>query len=229
MIDELPLLTIRRHFPRPGADDIAAFAGVQTGHAVDAAGGRGALDYRIKPLAPPAVTLVGVALTCSAGPNDNLALFGAIEVARPGDIIVAATDSFTGAAVAGDLLVGMMRNQGVQGLVTDGLMRDVPGVLGVGLPVYCAGVSPNSPDRNGPGSIGLPVIVGGVAVDSGDLVIGDGDGIVIIPRARIAAVRTALAGVRTAEADMEAKVRAGLAIPDVVLAILRSNRVVEIE
>ena len=59
MIHEPPLLTIRRQFPRPRAEDLAGFAGVQTGHAVDAMGGRGALDYRIKPLAPLAKTLVG--------------------------------------------------------------------------------------------------------------------------------------------------------------------------
>ena len=73
------------------------------------------------------------------------------------------------------------------------------------------------------------MIVGGVAVESGDLVIGDGDGVVIIPRSRLAAVRSALAGVRTAEAAMEAAVKAGLEIPEFALAVLRSNRVVEIE
>ena len=228
MIHELPLLTIRRHFPRPRAEDLAVFAGLQTGHAVDAVGGRGALDYRIKPLAPLAATLVGVAVTCNGGPNDNLALFGALDVAKPGDIIIAAADGFTGAAVAGDLLVGMMKNKGVGGFITDGLVRDVAGILAVGMPVYCAGVTPNSPDRNGPASVGLPIIVGGVPVESGDVVIADGDGVVIIPQARIAKTLAALAGVRAAEAALEAKVKAGLEIPDFVLKILRSDRTVEI-
>ena len=228
MIKDPPLLTIRRDFPRPSAQDVAAFAGVPTGYAVDAMNGRGALDYRIKPLAPATSVTVGVAITCDCGPADNLALFGALAVAQPGDILVAVTDGFTATAVTGDLLMGMARNRGLKGLVTDGLVRDIVGILGVGLPVYCAGVTPNSPVRNGPGTVGLPVVMGGVAVESGDIVIGDGDGVVIVPRARIASVLERLAAVRAAEAALEAKVKAGLEVPDFVQAILESDRVVEI-
>lgn len=228
MIKDPPLLTIRRDFQRPSAQDIAAFAGVPTGYAVDAMNGRGALDYRIKPLAPATSVMVGVAITCDCGPADNLALFGALAVAQPGDILVAATDGFTATAVTGDLLMGMAKNRGLKGLVTDGLVRDIVGILGVGLPVYCAGVTPNSPVRNGPGTVGLPVVLGGVTIESGDIVIGDGDGVVIVPRARIASVLERLAGVRTAEAALEAKVKAGLEVPDFVEAILKSDRVVDI-
>ena len=228
MIKDPPLLTIRRNFPRPSAQDVAAFANVPTGYAVDAMNGRGALDYRIKPLAPATSVLVGVAVTCHCGPADNLALFGALAVAQAGDILVAATDGFTAAAVTGDLVLGMAKNRGIRGMVTDGLARDLAGILGVGLPLYCAGITPNSPVRNGPGTVGQPVIVGGVAVSSGDIVIGDNDGIVIVPRAEIAGVLNKLADVRAAEAALEAKVKAGLEVPDFVEAILKSDRVVEI-
>lgn len=228
MITDAPLLTMRRDFPRPPADELAAFGNVPTGHVIDALGGRGALDYRIKPLAPPAAVLVGVALTCHAGPADNLAVFAALDAARPGDIILAASDSFTATSIVGDLLMGMAKNRGILGLVTDGMARDVVGILGVGLPVYCAGVTPNSPDRNGPGRVGLPVVLGGVRVESGDIVIGDGDGVVIVPRAEAAAVIRKLDGVRAAEAALEAKVKAGLEIPDFVRAILDSGRVVKV-
>ena len=228
MIKDPPLLTIRRDFPRPAAQQVAAFAGVPTGYAIDAMGGRGALDYRIKPLAPAVTVMVGVAVTCQCGPADNLALFGALAVAKPGDILVAATDSFTATSVTGDLLLGMAKNRGVAGFVTDGLVRDLVGVLGVGLPVYCAGVTPNSPVRNGPGTVGLPVVIGGAAVESGDLVLGDRDGVVIVPRGQIGQVLERLADVRAAEAALEAKVKAGLQVPDFIQAILDSDRVVEI-
>jgi 4-hydroxy-4-methyl-2-oxoglutarate aldolase len=122
----------------------------------------------------------------------------------------------------------MARNRGVRGLVTDGLVRDVAGIAAVGLPVYCAGITANSPVRNGPGTVGQPVVLGGVAIASGDLVIGDYDGIVIVPRGEIAAVLNKLPDIRTAEAALEAKVKAGLEIPDFVQAILDSDRVVEI-
>nr|MBA3326307.1 RraA family protein [Paracoccaceae bacterium] len=130
--------------------------------------------------------------------------------------------------VTGDLLLGMARNRGVAGLVTDGLVRDLAGVLGVGLPVFAAGVTPNSPARNGPGTIGMPVVVGGVPVEAGDVVIGDADGVVVIPHGRAADVVAALAAVRAAEAALEAKVKAGLEIPDFIAAVLASDRVAEL-
>ncbi|MBL9033765.1 MAG: 4-hydroxy-4-methyl-2-oxoglutarate aldolase [Rhodospirillaceae bacterium] len=228
MIKDPPLLTLRRDFPRPDPAQVAAFAGVPTGYVVDALGGRGALDYRIKPLLPVAVPLVGVAVTCHCGPADNLALFGALAVARPGDILVAATDGFTATAVTGDLLLGMAQNRGLAGLVTDGLARDLAGIRAVGLPIYGAGLTPNSPVRNGPGTVGLPVVVGGVAVEAGDILIGDEDGVVAVPRGRIAAVLARLTQVRAAEAALEAKVKAGLQVPDFIQSILDSDRVVEV-
>src|SRR5262245_64391434 len=116
MIKDPPLLTIRRNFPRPESQELASFAGLQTGYVVDAMEGRGALDHRIKPLAPMASVLVGTAVTCHCGPADNLALFAALATARPDDILVAATDSFTGTSITGGLLMGMVRNRGLSGL-----------------------------------------------------------------------------------------------------------------
>jgi len=229
MIVDPPLLTIRANFPRPEARFVAAFAGAQTGNVVDARGGSGALDFAIKPLEPASKVMVGVALTCNCGPGDNLALFGALSIAEPGDILVAATGAFKGAAATGDLMLGMAHNRGIAGLVTDGLVRDVAGALAVGLPVYCAGVSPNSPARNGPGTVGEPIDLGGLRIESGDILVGDRDGVVVVPRARAAAVVEVLATVRAAEAALEAKIVAGLEIPEFVEAILNSDRVVRID
>ena len=228
MIEDPPLLTVRRNFPRPAAALVKALSGTPTGYLIDAMGGRGALDHTIKPLAgvPASMTqLSGVAVTCLAGPSDNLAVFAAIDIAKPGDIIVAAADRFSAAAVTGDLLLGMAKNRGVAGFVTDGMVRDLVGIIGVGLPVYCSGITPNSPARNGPGLVGMPVQLGGLQVDSGDLVVGDQDGIVIVPRAQLKAVQSKLADVRAAEAALEAKVKGGLEVPDFVRRLLDSNRV----
>jgi 4-hydroxy-4-methyl-2-oxoglutarate aldolase len=228
MIKDPPLLTIQRNVSRPTSDQIIALANVPTGHAVDAMGGRGALDYRIKPLAPVASAVVGVAITCHCGPADNLALFAALDVAEAGDVLVAATDGSTVTSVTGDLLMGMARNRGVLGLVTDGAARDLAGIVGVGLPVYCAGLTPNSPARNGPGSVGVAVVVGGVAIESGDVIIADNDGVVVIPRREVDNVIKELPNVRAAEADLEAKVKEGLKLPDFISAVLASGRVAEI-
>jgi 4-hydroxy-4-methyl-2-oxoglutarate aldolase len=227
MIKDPPLLRIRRKFPRPSKKILAAFAGIPTGFVTDAMNGRGALDYRIKPLVPMTDVMVGVAMTCHCGPADNLGLFGALATAEPGDVLLAATDGFTETSVTGDLLLGMAKNRGLKGIVTDGVARDVPGILAVGLPLYCIGVNPNSPVRNGPGTVGYPIVIGGVSVMPGDIVIGDGDGIVIVPRVDVDAVLKRLATVKAAEATMDAKVKGGLQVPDFIKAILDSDRVVE--
>lgn len=228
MIENPPLLQIRRNFPRPDDRDLAALAGLQTGYITDAMGGRGALDYRIKPLVPLAGTLVGVAVTCHCGPGDNLALLGALHVARAQDILVAATDGFHGTAVTGDLVMGMARNRGITGLVTDGMVRDVAGILSVGLPVFCSGVTPNSPARNGPGRVGFPVVAGGVSVESGDIIVADNDGVVVVGRGMVGDVLKRLPAIRAAEAELEAKVKAGLEVPAFYQDLIDAERIVEV-
>ena len=165
------------------------------------------MDMTIKPLAPELAGMrrfVGIALTCWCGPNDNLALLAAVALAEPGEVVVAASEAFTGAGMAGDLVVGMARNRGVSAIVTDGMVRDRDGIVAVGLPVFCRGVTPNSCVRSGPGTVGLPVVAGGVPVATGDLVLGDADGVVVVPQARLEEVGARLAAVRAAEQRAEA-------------------------
>ena len=227
MIEEPPLLTIRRNFVRPTEDRIAAFRGLQTGYVTDAMDGRGALDATVKPIGTP-LSFCGSALPCKASPADNLAPFAAVELAKAGDVIICSTDAFQHTSVCGDLLLGMMKNRGVVAFVTDGYVRDVVGIRGVGLPCFAAGLTPNSPARNGPGSVGLPTVVGGVAVAAGDIVLGDEDGVVVVPHALIDETIERLASVRAAEASLDAKVKAGLEVPDFIRNLFESGRFKEI-
>ncbi len=231
MLGEPPVLTIRRAFERPSAEAVAALAAAPTSHLVDCLMGRGALGFRIKPLAHPDLpsAVAGAVVTCRAGPDDNLAVFAALDIARAGDVLVCATEGFTGAAVVGDNLMAMMRNKGVAGFVTDGLARDLDGIAGVGLALFCRGLSPNSPVAQGPGSAGLPIVLGEVCVEPGDVAIGDADGVVIVPGRRIGEVTARLAEVQAAERTMAAKVRDGLVIPDRIRAILDSDRVERVD
>ena len=117
------------------------------------------------------------------------------------------------------------RNRGVAGFVTDGLVRDLDDLETVGLPTFAMGVTPNSPQRRGPGSVGLPIVCGGVAVASGDVVIGDRDGVVVVPRARIDATLTNLERVKAMEAATLERVRGGLKeLPVEVPALRRIGR-----
>ncbi len=228
MIEDPPILTLRRNFPRPSAAQLAAFADAQTGHLVDSMGGRGALHHTIKPIGKE-TSFVGTAITCDPGPGDVLALFGTLEVAKPGDVVMCATDGFSATAVLGDLLIGMMKNCGIAGFVTDGLVRDTAGIRGVGLPCFAAGVTPNSPAKTGPGSVGLPVVIGGIAVEAGDIVVADEDGVVVVPLRLAERTIEALAAVRAAESELEAKVKAGLKRPDFLKPVFAAGQVREVD
>ena len=170
-----------------------------------------------------------MALTCDAGAADNLAAFGALSIAGPGDVVVCATGGYDRTAVTGDLLLGMMKNRGVVAFVTDGFVRDLLGIRAVGLPCFAAGLTPELPVRSGPGTVGLPVVVGGVTVASGDIVIGDEDGVVVVPQARIGAVIARLQSVKAAEAALDAKVKAGLQIPDFIQAMIDAGQFREVD
>jgi 4-hydroxy-4-methyl-2-oxoglutarate aldolase len=226
MIENPPLLTLHRGWKRPDPALVARFRGAQTSHLVDAMEGRGALDWRIKPL-DPASAFVGPALTAYAYPADIVAMFGALHEATPGDVIVLACDGFTGTAVIGDQAAGMMRNKGISAFVTDGLARDRAGILATGLPVYAMGIQPNSPALNGPGTVGAPVTLGGVHVRPGDVVVGDADGVVVVPAERLQQVLAALDHVRAAEAEMERQVKAGLTLTEGARRLVAAARIVQ--
>src|SRR5271166_2084039 len=208
MIEEPPSLIFGPAVDRPPAELIEGLRGASPSFVVDAMGGSGALDWRIKPIVGRSV--FGVALTCDCAPNDNLALIASCAEIAPGDVLVVSTGSFTGAAVTGDLLLGVARNRGVVGFVTDGLVRDLADLETLRLPVYAMGVSANSPGRRGPGAVGLPIVCGGRVVASGDVVIGDGDGVVIVPKARLSETLASLVQVKVAEAALLERVRGGL-------------------
>jgi 4-hydroxy-4-methyl-2-oxoglutarate aldolase len=208
MAVQTPALTIRKHFPRPDERDIAAFEGVQSGYVVDARGRRGALDYRIRPLTRNR-EFHGVAVTVQTRPRDNLACWAALDTCKPGDVLVIACNAYEEASVIGDVFVAMAKNNGVVACVTDGMVRDIRGIDDVGIPVFARGLTPNSPFKDGPGEIGLAVAIGGVIVNSGDVMLGDRDGVVVVPRREIGEVRQQLAAVREKETTMEDGVRKG--------------------
>jgi 4-hydroxy-4-methyl-2-oxoglutarate aldolase len=206
-------LKITRTFERPSEGLVAAFANAPTGPVVDAMGRRGALDGAIRPLTRNA-QFCGSALTVWTVPRDNLAPYAALKFAQPGDVLVVATGGADEVSVLGDIAIGMARNAGIVAIVTDGLVRDLEGIEKVGIPVFARGLSPNSPFKNGPGEIGGTVALGRNTVSAGDIVIGDGDGVVVVPLGDANAVKVNLEAVKKKEHDMEAKVASGAAVPD---------------
>ena len=218
-----PAVTIYENVTRPAAEIVRQFE-VPTGYITDLQGRRGALDCGINPLFEfPA--LAGTAVTVKTVPDDNLAVFAAMGTARAGDVLVIAIDSWTGSAVIGDLVAAMFNNIGLAGVVTDGAARDVAGLSQVGLPVYARGLTANSSQKNGPGTVGADISIGGVIIRSGDIIVGDRDGVAVLPQEKIPEALEGLQAVRARERSMEERIAAGMTMPDWVKEFLAGDRV----
>ena len=226
MIEEPPLITICSDRRCPTQQQLDALAQFPTGFLADAMRGQGALDFTIKPLAATRLParLCAPALTCDCGPADILGLLVGLSELSPGEVLVAATGGWQGSAVAGDRVMGMAKNGGAAGLVTDGLMRDLDGLIDVGLPVFCTGLSPNSPYAKGPTQVGGRIIMGGQVIASGDVLLGDENGIVVVPYDQLDAVIDAALKVAEMEAELDGRVAAGLVVPAEITDLIDSDQ-----
>ena len=187
---------------------VERFAKRSTSFVVDAMQGRGALSHNIKAIDPKS-RFTGTALTARAGARDNLAAVAALDLIRPGDVLVIAAQGFTETAVLGDNMARIAKQRGAVAVVTDGAVRDIDEIREIGLPVFAAAVTPNSAFPSGPGEVGLPLSLGDVAIDTGDLVLGDADGVVIVPSRDVAAIAESLSKVAALEADLHARIANG--------------------
>jgi 4-hydroxy-4-methyl-2-oxoglutarate aldolase len=130
----------------------------------------------------PTARVVGPAFTAQGAPGDNLVLHHAVAQAAPGDVIVLAVGGERGRAHCGGIIATAARARGVAGLVLDGAIRDRGELEEIGLPVFHLGASPVKPAKDGPAALGVPVELGGVRIEPGDLIAADADGIVVVPR-----------------------------------------------
>ncbi|HYN27472.1 MAG TPA: RraA family protein [Burkholderiales bacterium] len=208
MIGDPVMLTVRRNIERPSKALLKSFDGMPTGFVTDAYNGKGCLDFEIKPLMP-AMTFHGPAITAFCGPMDNLAAMAILDFAKKGDVIVIATGGDDTAATIGDLWAFWAKKIGVAAIVCDGLVRDVAGLLKVGIPVFARGIKPNSAFKHGPGEVNMGVTCGGVAIGPGDIIVGDRDGVVAVPAAETEHVAAQLELVKKKEAEAEARVKGG--------------------
>jgi 4-hydroxy-4-methyl-2-oxoglutarate aldolase len=151
----------------------------------------------------------GPAVTAFCGPMDNLAAMAVLDFVARGDVIVIAATGDTTAATIGDLWAFWAKRLGVAAIVCDGLVRDLPGLLKAGIPIFARGVKPNSSFKHGPGEINMGASCGGVTIKPGDIVVGDQDGVVAVPLERAEEVARRLKEVERKEAEAEAKIKRG--------------------
>jgi len=225
MIEEPVKLTIKKPVRRPTQTQIAAFQGIATGFVVDAMDGVGALSSTIKPVGDGRdlhCVAAGPALTADNRPGDVLALFAALNFIQKGDMVVGAFSGYQGCAACGDRVAGMMRNSEAAGYVTDGPVRDYQGIVEAGLPMWCTGINPNSPVAQGPGNVGLPVQIGGREVETGDMIVADRDGVVVVPYEAIDQVIGRLERIKEMEIALDKQVEDGLKVFPATLALLES-------
>ena len=231
MIENPPLIQIKKKSSRkkPSQEQIDGFKNIPTGFICDALNGYAALDPSIKPLSIPGKKvkqIVGPALTVFSGAADVLGMAIALSEIQPGDIVVNGVSGFQGTAAVGDRIAGMIKNNGGVGLVTDGPMRDLDGIIETGLDCFCTGLNPNSPFNSGPAKIGFPVNIGGTTVSSGDIIVADSDGVTVVPFDKIDEVLKKLDRIIEVESAMDKEVSEGLKISQKALDYLKSDQVV---
>lgn len=192
MSDKNALSDIRRDFERVSPDVVKQASQFAASILADVAGRRGALDGRIAPLAP-SMRLAGPAFTIEVRPGDNLMIHAAMFMAKPGDILVIDGKGDRTCALMGSIMINVCKKLGLGGVILDAACRDTEELRELGFPVYSVGSNPNGPTKFVPGRINWPIACGGVAVNPGDLIVGDADGVVVVEREKAATLLDAAA------------------------------------
>ena len=193
--------------PRFPAELIERFRGLASSNLADAMGRFNFMDPAIQ--SRSSLLLCGPAVTVNARPADNLMVHKALQVATPGDIVVVNTGGNTTSAVFGELMCHTASAAGLGGIVVDGAIRDVEGITRLGFPAFSRTVSPGSCDKDGPGEINVPISCGGTVVAPGDIVVGDADGVVVVPRGDAEVVLRLVAALMTRESNRIAETKGG--------------------
>ena len=200
--------------PRLDDDLVRRFADAASSQLADAMGRFNFMDPGIQPRS--GLRLCGLALTVNCRPADNLMVHKALEVAEPGDIVVVNTCGNVTSAVFGELMCTTAAAKRIGGIVVDGAIRDVEAITRIGMLAFSRSISPGACDKDGPGEVNVPISCGGTVVAPGDVVVGDADGVVVVPRAHAAEVLQLVAELIERERMRMGEIRAGqLFLPDV--------------
>ena len=194
----------------------------------DVAGRRGGLSGRIKAL-NPAMQVAGPAFTVEVRPGDNLMIHAALMLARPGDVIVVDGKGDLTFSLTGGLMAAHAKAAGIAGFVIDGAVRDVAECALADFPIFAAGFNPNGPTKSVAGRINNPISAGGVAIEPGDLVVGDADGVTVIPRLQVSSVLSQAQAKVDAELARMAEIAQGHLLPDFLNTCLRNAGLISVQ
>ncbi|MGI8594817.1 MAG: RraA family protein [Solirubrobacteraceae bacterium] len=205
-----PGFRIRRRIDRPPPDVVAGIGAFETPAISDLMNRLYTMELGISSLTEPQLRLLGPACTVKVYPGDNLMVHKALDIAEPADVVVVDTSGSHMTAVLGDLVSTKARHRGISGFLVDGLVRDLPGIRALGdFPVFARGVTPIGPLHRGPGEINHPISAGGIVVRPGDLIVGDLNGVVVVPREIAEELLARLKRQAASESDYTAAVARG--------------------
>ena len=174
----------------------------------EAQGQKGAVDSALRPI-DPAMKLGGRAFTVNSAPADNLWLHEAVRSASPGDILVVDAKGFLNAGAWGDVLTLAAQEAGIRGLVIDGSVRDTQLIVEAGFPVFSRGVSIRGTTKVTPGSVGEPINLAGTPIETGDIIIGDRDGLVVVRELEVDFALERSEAREAAEEELRRRIRDG--------------------
>lgn len=210
--------------PRLSRDLVERFRGLASPNLADAMGRFNFMDPGIQ--SRSGLALCGLAVTVNCRPADNLMVHKALQVAEPGDVIVVSTCGNVTSAVFGELMCHTAVAARLGGIVVDGAIRDVDGIVRLGLAAFSRAVCPGSCDKDGPGEINVPISCGGTVVSPGDIVVGDRDGIVVVARSNAEEVLDLVAQLMERERARIAEIEAGGLFKPEIDASLRKKGVI---
>ena len=196
-----------KEFERPAPELVEAFRGIPSSNIGDCTQRMNCMFDGIRPFND--LPLVGTAFTVRVPSGDNLVAQAALDYARPGDIIVIDAAGNTDRGMVGGMMLAYAEMRGLGGFVVNGAVRDLEDIQNGSLPVYGKAVSPLGPYRQGPGEMNVPVVCDGQVVMPGDILVGDRDGIVVIPRQEAAELLEAARKNLQDEQEAMARMKAG--------------------
>ncbi|WP_071394103.1 RraA family protein [Bacillus tuaregi] len=156
------------------------FLGLPTTAISDALKGFNHMNTAIKPL-KEAYKVAGRAFTVNIPAGDNTGILRGIRDAKPGDVLVVDGKGYTERAVAGDFVISLAQVMGLQGIIIDGAIRDIQGIKDLDFPVFCRASTISASAKAAPGELQVPISCGGVSVNPGDMIVGDADGVIVVP------------------------------------------------